>query len=164
MVIVVGFGAVRARRVNPGEATTAIGDVDYVDAFEVAVGERQTRSGEQWARAVFEDSPVVVRMLLVLGWRLVLGLRLGPRGSAEHVLGWRITARTPDEITLVLTGPWLIARLAIGMQRARLRQTTMVSFRRWPARPLWSMAGLAHRRLVPYVLNRAARDADLATT
>ena len=63
---------------------------DYTDSFEAPIATANDRTPEQWARAVFEHAPRPVRRLLVSGFRYGLGLRLGPRPSPEHVLGWEI--------------------------------------------------------------------------
>ncbi len=82
----------RARQiaVPPGvRELSTLRRTDYEDAFFVAAGPGQQRSGEQWARAVLEGSPLRVRARLLRGW-CVLGLKLGWPGSRRRVLGWRI--------------------------------------------------------------------------
>jgi len=93
----------RAHRVAaPLETRTTDNPPDYRDAFEVPTDRTDTRTPEQWARAVFESAPRKSRWFLLLGWRGVLGLRLGPRPSSDHVLGWRIVETSPEAVRLEL--------------------------------------------------------------
>jgi hypothetical protein len=70
---------------------SSLPDPAYVDAFAIDLASAAP-SAEGRARSVFEGAPVAMRWFMVVGWRLGLGLRLGPR-TPEHVLGWRITGR-----------------------------------------------------------------------
>ncbi len=97
----------RAHRVAaPLETRTTDNPPDYRDAFEVPTDRTDTRTPEQWARAVFESAPRKSRWFLLLGWRGVLGLRLGPRpypalgkldGRLDHP---RVLHATPGTPTL----------------------------------------------------------------
>src|SRR4051812_42558896 len=69
--------------------------IDYVDHCTVDVAGASERTPEEWARAVLEGTPLGKRARTF--WR-VLGLRLGPPGSPDHVQGWRIADRGPDWI------------------------------------------------------------------
>jgi hypothetical protein len=63
-------GSIRARRVAAALETRATDNQpDYRDAFEVPTSSTDTRTPEQWARAVFESAPSPVRWFLLLGWR-----------------------------------------------------------------------------------------------
>lgn len=80
----------RASRVEVGDvlrANDTLADPDYSAGFEVSLG-AQERPPEQWARITFEDAPLALRWFVVLGWKTILGLRLGPLRSPDHVLGW----------------------------------------------------------------------------
>ena len=144
----------RARRV-----AATVGDhapaSDYADSFTVSGPEGRT--AEQWARATFEGAARPVRWVLVLGWRVVLGLRLGPRPSPDHVLGWQIIDNSPDEIRLELRSPATTARLVVHVDGARVQLTTLVDHERRRSRPLWAVLAPVHRQFVPYLLTRAAR-------
>lgn len=65
-------------------------EANYVDAFEVGAPAGGVHSPEQWARAALEGAPQPLRLFIVFGWRVVLGFRLGPQASADHILGWRV--------------------------------------------------------------------------
>jgi hypothetical protein len=126
-----------------------------VDAFAIDLA-LAAPSAEGWARSVFEGAPVAVRWFVVVGWRLGLGLRLGPR-TPEHVLGWRITGRGANSLTLEQQSWMLTAQLVCWTSNQRSMHATFVRYDRPAARWLWPPVSLLHRRIVPYLLLRAAR-------
>lgn len=147
----------RAHRVAVAlEAQAADNQPDYRDVFEVPTSSTDTRTPEQWARAVFEHAPRLVRWFLLLGWRWVLGLRLGPRASSDHVLGWRIASREPDAVRLELRSPFMTAQLILRVTSSTAVLTTNVSYTRRLAHPLWAAVSLIHRQMIPYLLGHAA--------
>jgi hypothetical protein len=129
---------------------------DYRDRFEVAIPRTDSRTAEQWLRAVFEDAPRSVRWFLLLGWRGVLGLQLGPRPSPDHILGWRIASRQSEEVRLELDSALMKAQLTLHLSSSTAVWSTNVSYMRPLARPLWAAVGVIHRRMVPFLLGRAA--------
>ncbi|MFC6881572.1 MULTISPECIES: DUF2867 domain-containing protein [Actinomadura] len=131
-------------------------DGDYGDAFSVPVRPGDGRSAEAWTRDVFEEAPAPVRAFLLVGWRAVLGLRLGPRPSPDHVLGWAITGREDGAVRLRLESALMTARLTLRLDGGTARWTTSVSYRRRPGRALWAVVAPIHRLMVPYLLKRAA--------
>ncbi len=152
----------RARRVDvaAGVATDG-GAADYASAFAVSVPDAGARSAEQWARSVFEGAPVVLRWFLILGWKVVLRLRLGPRNSPDHVLGWRIAANTPQTATrqtttLQAASSLVTAHKVLVVDDGRVTVTTMVRYERPLARLVWSAIAPVHHRLEPLLLTRAA--------
>jgi hypothetical protein len=148
-------GSIRAHRVAAALETRATDNPpDYIDAFEVPIS--NTRTPEQWARAVFESAPRPVRWFLLLGWREMLGLRLGPRPSSDHVLGWRITETSPDAVRLELRSSLMTAQLILRVASSTAVLTTHVYYTRRLAHPLWAAVGPIHRQVIPYLLGRAA--------
>ena len=81
---------VAARRLAevPEELTGAssLQDPAYVDAFDIDLAS-PAPSAELWARSVFEGAPAAVRWFIVIGWRVGLGLRLGPRTPEQSSAG-----------------------------------------------------------------------------
>jgi hypothetical protein len=128
-------------------------------AFALATPLARALTPEQWARAVFEQGPAALRPFVELGWRTVLGLRLGPRHSAGHVAGWTIAAvdERPDTITLSAESRFLRARNIVAVDDAVVEWVTVVEYERTPARHVWAVASPIHRRTIPYLLTRAAR-------
>jgi hypothetical protein len=97
-----------------------------------------------------------MRWFLLLGWRGVLGLQLGPRPSPDHILGWRIASRKPEEVRLELHSALMNAQLTLQLSNSMAVWSTNVSYTKPLARPLWAVVGVIHRQMVPYLLGRAA--------
>jgi hypothetical protein len=136
---------------------------DYVDLFTAPASGATDRSPEEWARAVLEETPTG-RSAPAL-WRR-LGLRLGPRPSAEHVQGWKIAARGDDWIRLE-TASWFMT--AHGILHIDDRQLSLALFIRYDhpiASLAWMPESARHRRAVPVMLRQAlaphhSRSADV---
>jgi hypothetical protein len=127
---------------------------DYVDAFTAATGELTEGSAEAWARAVMEESPAARSAPLL--WRL-LGLRLGPTPSPDHVAGWRIAARGDEWIT-VETGSWLMT--ANGVVRVGDGHVSLALFIRYDrqiAAVIWPPVAVLHRRGAPVMVHQAVK-------
>lgn len=132
---------------------TTLLDVDDQDCSLVDVGPPLSdRSAEQWARAIFEDAPAATRNRLATGWPL-LGLRLGPLASDEHVLGWLIAMNSPDRILLTADGrPEMLAELLVERVDGDLRFASFVSLLTPAAREVWVDVGPRHERTVRELL------------
>ncbi len=127
----------------------------YASAFQVSIA-NAAPSAEQWARHIFQGAPSALRSLLVLGWKVGLGLRLGPAGAPGHVLGWTLEATSPQSVTLGARSWALSAQKVVRVDGHRLRVATFVRFEHPAARPLWSAVLPVHRRLEPLLLTKAA--------
>ena len=153
-------GSARARRVEPTahtRAVDALADPNYAAAWEVTIAGGDARSAEQWARATFEDAPRALRSFVVAGWIAGLGLRLGPRPSPDHVLGWQIVTAVPDLIVLSVQSALLgTAQLVLQVESSRVFLTSLVRYEKPAARPVWSAVQPLHHQIVPYLLGRAA--------
>lgn len=129
---------------------------DYTDSFEAPIATANDRTPEQWARAVFEHAPRPVRRLLVSGFRYGLGLRLGPRPSPEHVLGWEIVNRKPDSITIESRSWLLTSRLVFRTEESRVTLSTLVHYDKRIAAVIWPPVSILHRQIAPRLLRHAA--------
>jgi hypothetical protein len=150
---------VKARQVELPDRISALNsltDPSYTYACEITAHAGDSRPAEQWARAVFEGAPRPLRWFIVTGWIVGLGLRLGPRSSPSHVLGWKILWSTPTTIVLGVESFALSAHLVVQVEDSRVVHATFVRYERPPARVLWTFAAPIHRRVVPYLLGRAA--------
>jgi hypothetical protein len=105
---------------------------------------------------VFEDAPRLLRWFIVSGWIVGLGLRLGPRRSRRYVLGWSVVSNTPEVIVLGVGSFMLTARLVVRVAESTVVHATFVRYERAPARIVWPVAAGIHRRVVPFLLGRAA--------
>jgi len=153
-------GSRRARRVEVTDEIRALDTLvgpDYAAAWEVTVKDGDRRSAEQWARATFEGAPRPWRAFIVAGWTMGLGLRLGPRPSPHHVLGWRFVTPEPDEIILQEPFRSGTAHNVLRVESSKVLLATFVRHETPWGRPLWSSVAPLHHRIVPYLLGRAAR-------
>lgn len=153
-----GYGRPRARPVPVAEPLLGEDPYDYADAYEIPV-EPDGRSAEEHARLALERAPWAARWFVWAVQRLLLGFRLGPRSSPTHILGWRIVASEHDVIQLAAMSPVLGRSLIVlrRIDRTCARVTICIFFARpLAARFLWAMAVPGHRRIVPYLMERAA--------
>jgi uncharacterized protein DUF2867 len=130
-------------------------EYDYASAFELSTVD--SRPAEDWARATFEGAPGLIRRLLVLSWSVGLGLRLGPRPSREHVLGWSIIRSNAGSVELAARSRLMAARNVVDVTGSTVRWTTTVQFTRWPGRILWVVAAPIHHLVIARLLGRAGR-------
>jgi hypothetical protein len=129
---------------------------DFAYACQLELDAPTTQSAEVWARAVFEGAPRLLRWFIVSGWIAGLGLRLGPRRSRRYVLGWSVVSNTPEVIVLGVGSFMLTARLVVRVTESTVVHATFVRYERAPARIVWPVAAVIHRRVVPFLLGRAA--------
>jgi hypothetical protein len=147
---------------KPGIAT---GDFDYADAFEVQLGDGDTRTAEQLFRAALGAAPEWMLAVVLAVHRHVLRLNLGPASSPKHIFGWEIQTTEKDTIRLraegSLIGGALVAK-RIPPSSAVLE--TYVDFRRPAlARIIWTAIVPVHRAVARYLLLRlSARDETTA--
>jgi hypothetical protein len=147
----------RVRLASPTTGSTAAPqEHDFACAYAVAIASDDNRSSEQWARAVWEEAPAPLRWFMLAGWRLVLGFRLGPRDSPDHVLGSRIVDRGPGETVCQLRSGFLNAHNTFRKVDGTFVWSTFVTYERPMARVIWPPVSLVHRLLVRIALRRAA--------
>jgi hypothetical protein len=153
-------GPARPRRTEINARTPGV-DVaagsHYAAAWEVTRPSGDVRSAEQWARAAFEGAPRALRTFVLAGWIAGLGLRLGPRPSPEHVLGWRIETSAPDRIVLSVQSTLLgTGHLALQVESSRVVIASFVRYEKRGARAIWSAVEPLHHLILPYLLGHAA--------
>jgi hypothetical protein len=133
-------------------------DPDYSDRFEAPRSNDDTRPAVEWFQAAFEGAPFITRSVLLTGWRIVLLMRLAPRDSPGHVLGWLIVADEPALAKLHAESPLMRATLSVSTAtNSSAVWTTEVWYKRTIARPIWLVVGLVHRRIVPHRLKAATK-------
>ena len=136
-------------------ALSTLPRIDYHDAFRV--DSNIEHDGEQWARAVLEDTPLAVRARLLSGWA-ALGLRLGPPWSERRVLGWRIERRTPAFVLLgARSGLGLRGELLFRREPHGLLFATLIQQSNPAARAVWAAITTTHQEVVDSLLTHAAR-------
>ncbi len=151
----------RVRRVDVPDqiaATFAWSTANYAAAFALTTDAARARTPVQWARAVFEGAPAAVRWCMVFGWTRVLGLRLGPLPSNDHVLGWAIANGdlVPGSTALIAESRFLRACNMVTVDDATVTWVTLVHYSSAAARPLWSLARPIHHLTIRRLLARAA--------
>ena len=117
------------------------------------------RGAQQWARAVFEDAPPLLRWVVLFGWRFFLGLRLQPLDATDQILGWKLEpgAAGTDAVTLAADSPLLRAENIVAADDTVVLWVTVVHFENRAGRLLWTVASALHHLVIPYLLGRAAR-------
>jgi hypothetical protein len=148
----------RARRVDVPETVLArdsLSDPNYTCAFEIDEQPDDTRTAEQWLRAMLEGAGPALRSFIVTGWLGVLRLRLGPRPSNDHILGWKILSATPTKIVIGVEGSTLSAHQVVQCQDSKVVHVTIVHFDRSVAKAVWAVAAPIHVRTIPHFMNQA---------
>jgi hypothetical protein len=132
-----------------------VAGADRAITFELVAGDARATSAEQWARANWEGAPAIIRWILILGWRFVLGLQLARGLSPTNVLGWRMSDERPDTVTLEARSALITAHNVVTVQESTVLWTTLVRYERPVARPIWRLVELVHRIVLPYTLAHA---------
>ena len=149
------------RQIEPSAKLRSLGTlprVDYADAFAVDGVLAQSRSPEEWARAVFEGLPASRRRALRTGWTS-LGLKLGPVVSDRTVEGWELRRSDPDVAILGADSRiGMPAELFVERGEDCVLFGTLVQQRNWVARRLWAAITAFHQRVVKLVLERGLAD------
>ena len=144
-------------RANVPHAILAAGgmdDADYVDACTVRTDRASERTPEEWARVVLEQTPTG-RWAPIL-WHL-LGLRLGPSGSAQYVQGWRI-ADDGDNWIRAETSSWYMTGHAVALVEGdHLSIALFLRYDHPIAALIWRPVGAVHRRALPVMVGQAVR-------
>ena len=148
--------AARRVEVDP-DLLIAVPGAQYASAFLLPDPQARDLTPEQWARAAFEGAPRLWRWVLNVGWRLGLGLQLGPAGSRHHVAGWPVAASDEDSIVLAADSRILTARDVFTVSGEGVTWVTIVRFERPIARIVWGLAAPVHHLTVPWLLTRPSR-------
>jgi hypothetical protein len=126
----------------------ALERVDYADCFTVAVP--MQRRPEEWIRLAVEAMPAL--FAAVRGAHRMLGLRLAPATSQEHVIGWDVACSDDDQAVLVNTGVLGSPRIVGLTPPGRIVLATLIEFNGRRGRALWAVAAPVHRAVARYVL------------
>jgi Protein of unknown function (DUF2867) len=153
-----------ARRIQP-PSPQLDARADYADAFEIPIGEDDSRTAEQAFRDGLRAEPGVPGHLVLWIHRHVLRFRLGPFTSADHVIGWKIVHSDPDRFVLTTDGSLMRGQLALRRQADRHAViTTQLFFRhRVTARMVWAVIGPVHRAIAPRLIEHSSRRAAART-
>jgi hypothetical protein len=136
---------------------------DYADMFTATTSRAMDKSPEQWARAVLEDAPIAHRYAFI-PWRILLGLRLGPRQSPDYVHGWKIAERGDSWIRIEAASWFMTAHAVIHIDDGRLSGALFVRYDRPVAALVWPPLSIIHRQAMPVILRQALRAHSAART
>jgi len=139
------------------EAVSTLPDASDTFACVIDADSADAHTAERWARAVIERAPALLRCFIVAGWVGGLWLRLGPRRAPDHILGWRIMSNTPSVVVFGVESFTLTARLVVEVDASSVVHATFVRYDRRLGRVAWRVAAPLHRRVIPFLLQRASR-------
>jgi hypothetical protein len=147
----------KAVRIQPS-APQLDADADYADAFEILIGEDDSRTAEQAFRDGLGAEPGAGGRLVLWIHRHVLRFRLGPFTSSDHVIGWKIVYSDPDQFVLSADGSLMRGQLAMSRQADRHAVLTTQLFYRHhaAARIVWAVVGPMHRAIAPRLIEHSA--------
>lgn len=128
--------------------------IDYVDHFTLVRPVGGDGTPEQWARAMFGDTPDVIERLL---WGGILRLTLSRGISRDTVAGWQVAERGETWTRLAAASRSVSAELIVQADASHLGLVTLVRFDRRAGRLTWLPTAALHRKLVPALLRSTAR-------
>lgn len=128
---------------------------DYSWTLQSGSAKSAAPDAERLLRATWEEGPAVLSWSLPLAWKFGLGLRLGPKKSAEHVLGWPITQRTSGQIAVATSSRIMQAQNSLLVDGDVITWTTLVTYNNLLGRLLWVPARIVHQWLVRRSLSGA---------
>jgi Protein of unknown function (DUF2867) len=157
--LVIGTGGHRvAVRWTLNRVAAAALDADYVDVFDVPIPQGDSRTAEQALRDAVGDEPGGGGSVVLWIHRHVLGFRLGPYSSPNHIIGWPITRSDHDEIVLTAPGPLMRGQLTLRRRDGRAALITRLRYRhKIAARAVWAAVGPLHRVVAPRLVEHSAR-------
>ena len=136
---------------------SSLSRIDYADAFFVPLENPKARAAEEWVRHIVDQTSVLWRTTLPLGW-FSLGLRLASPRDPRRVMGWQVTHASSDFV--VLAGSSRIgmpAELVLARTQTGLLFATLVQHENLLARSIWAGMEEIHRQVVRRVLQAAQR-------
>ncbi len=136
-------------------ALTTFDEPDYVDLFTVTTPRATDWSAEEWARAVLEQTEVARSNARKL-WRLI-GLRLGPPRSPDHVQGWKIAARGDNWLRVETASWYLTAQAVFLVEPGQVSLSLSLRYDRPVAAAVWAGVSGPHQRAVPVMLRQAVQ-------
>jgi hypothetical protein len=140
----------------PARRLSTLFHADYEDAFLVETGEAESRTAEQWARAILEGPPGIMQSAVAAGW-FALGLRLGSTHSDGRVLGWEVRRSSPDFVLLGASSRiGMPAEVLFKRQPHALLFATFVQQENPLARAMWAGIAPVHRQVVRQALEQVA--------
>ena len=124
--------------------------IDWSDVFTGTADGAVELSPQAWAAALGRDAPARIRLTLrSAAWtqRNILGLRLQPRRSGHHVIGWKVAAAGDHWFRLEAEG-WLgTAHLLLHVAGQEVSIGTLLRYDRRMAAIVWQPVSFFHRQV-----------------
>jgi hypothetical protein len=128
---------------------------DYADSFELRLAHPDVHTAEEWVRAALDGASPAVRSLIRFVHTRVARFALST--DPGSVFGWETVSATADAFHIETGGPALCAEIvARRTSDTTAAVTTFLFYKRRYTALLWLVIGPLHRRIVPYLLRRAA--------
>jgi hypothetical protein len=138
----------------PARRLSTLFHADYEDAFLVETGQAESRTAEQWARAILEGAPGIMQSAVAAGW-FALGLRFGSTQSDDRVLGWVVRRSSPDFVLLGASSRiGMPAEVLFKRHPHALLFATFVQHENLLARAVWAGVAPVHRQVVRQALEQ----------
>jgi hypothetical protein len=134
--------------------------VDYQDAFAVRTAVRLP--AEEWAWLALEKASPAVSGFAYRVQRALLGLRLAPRLSPDHPLGWEMMRVEAASVVLGAQGGIVTPRIAVITSPEQVVAATLLRYDSSIAPAVWSVVAPVHRAVARYLLEQAAGLAAVA--
>jgi hypothetical protein len=130
---------------------------DYAVIVTATVSETQSRTPEQWLRAMLKGVPRGLLLFVPFVQRVALGLRLQRRPSPDHVLGWKIADRGDNWLRIEAASWFLTGHVVVHVDDCQLSFATFIRYDRPPAALVWAPVSLIHRQVALALMRSAAR-------
>jgi hypothetical protein len=139
---------------EPIRSLTTLGRPDYVDLFTVTAAGASDTPAEQWARTALESASATGRFVI---WQILCGLRLDARPSPDRVAGWRIADRREGWIRLEAASWFMTAEIVVFVEDEAVTAALFIRYDRRAGVLVWTPLSVAHRALMPGLLQHAVR-------
>ena len=132
---------------------------DYADMFTTTAASMSAIPPAQWARAVFKNGPLRVR-LVVLGaalvQRAILGMPAGRRHGDKLMFGWRIADGGDNWVRLESSSGLLSGHIILHRDGQQVSGATFVRYNRRLAALIWPPVAVVHRWVARFLVRHAA--------
>jgi hypothetical protein len=126
---------------------------NYMDCFVMETLHSEN-SPEVWARAILEKSSLSPDARLL--WTL-MGLRMGPPHSSDHVQGWLMDRQDDHWLRLETSSWYLSASVVFLVEPGRVSASLSLQYDSPVAPFIWATVSHQHQKAVPVMMRQAAR-------
>jgi hypothetical protein len=127
---------------------------NFIDCFVIDTPNASCSSPEAWARAMLEESSLAQDARAL--WTL-LGLRMGPQLTLDHVQGWRIESQSDQWLRLETSSWYMSASVVILVEPGAVSASLSLQYDSPVAPFIWALVSGPHQKAVPAMMRQAAR-------